>query len=161
MEQVRAWIEEHARTTLLMYLITHPSASLGEPARQINTLINGSNLEYRYPLYPQQPVPATVSNLTDKFYPHQVVELVFIGVLIVLALWVDTRREGRHWPVWWVLLALAISVYPLILLVWNGNPLEVERHAAQIGIQYRLAGLIAIALLLDKIQSVSKLPASA
>lgn len=148
MAPVRAWIQASGRSTFLDYMLTHPSSTFIEPIRQISKLVNGSNLEYRYPRYSMQPVPEPITQLNDQFYPHQPVVLWVMGAIILTSLFLDWRNPEMHHPVWWVLAAIALSIYLLMFVVWNGNPLEIERHAAQIGIQYRLGGLIAILLIL-------------
>jgi hypothetical protein len=164
MAPVRAWIQARGRSTFLNYMLSHPSQTFLDPVRQVSSLVNGSNLEYRYPRYVMQPVPAPIMQLNDQFYPHQPVILWGIGALILIGLFLDWLNPETHQPIWWVLAAIALSVYPLMLIVWNGNPLEIERHAAQIGIQYRLGGLIAVLLILgwvqQAVQSHQKLPAS-
>jgi hypothetical protein len=154
MAPVRAWIQARGRSTFLNYMLTHPSQTFLEPMRQVSKLVNGSNLEYRYPRYVMQPVPEPMTQLNDQFYPHQPAIMWAIGVLILTGLFLDWRNPKTHQPVWWVLAAIAVSIYPLMFIIWNGNPLEIERHAAQIGIQYRLGGLIAILFILDWIQQV-------
>ena len=52
-------------------------------------------------------------------------------------------------PLWLVLSALLLNLYPLMFMVWHGDPMEIPRHAVQIGIQFRLAGWIAVLLFLD------------
>ena len=37
----------------------------------------------------------------------------------------------------------------MMFIIWHGEPLEIERHAVQIGIQLRLAGWLALPLLID------------
>jgi hypothetical protein len=152
MAPVRAWIQASGRATFLNYMLSHPSQTFLEPIQQISHLVNGSNLEYRYPRYALQPVPPSISQLNEQFYSHQASVLWLTGVLILIGLFLDWRNPETHRPLWWVLAAIALSIYPLMLIVWNGNPLEIERHAAQIGIQYRFGGLVAILLLLAWVQ---------
>jgi hypothetical protein len=152
MAAVRAWIRTSGRATFLNYMLSHPSQTFLEPFRQASQLVNGSNLEYRYPRYVMQPVPEPVTLLNDQFYPHQPWILWLTGVLMLTGLLLDWRSKKWHQPVWWVLAAITLSLYPLMLVVWNGNPLEIERHAAQIGIQFRLGGLIALLLILAWLQ---------
>jgi hypothetical protein len=151
MEPVRVWIAAHGRTTILRYLLTHPGLAFVEPLRQFNGLVNGSNLEYRYPNHPKEPVPVVIEQLTGRFYPHDPAALWIFGILIVLCLVLEWRDPAFHSGLLWVWAALALSVYPLMVVIWNGNPLEIERHAAQLGIQVRLAGLVAGVLILDRL----------
>ena len=54
-------------------------------------------------------------------------------------------------PVFWGIVAvLLITVYPLLLLAWHGDPLELDRHGLQIAIQFRLAFWLTLILLLDQ-----------
>jgi hypothetical protein len=157
MAAVRAWIQARGRATFLKYMLSHPSQTFLEPFRQASQLVNGSNLEYRYPRYAMQPVPETVTLLNDQFYPHQPWILWLNSVLILIGLLLDWRSREWYQPAWWVLAAIALSLYPLMLVVWNGNPLEIERHAAQIGIQYRLGGLMALLLILAWVEQAVRL----
>ena len=54
-------------------------------------------------------------------------------------------------PAWLVIAVFLVSLYPLMFIVWHGNPIEIERHAAPVGIQFRLAGWMAVVLLLDQL----------
>jgi hypothetical protein len=157
MAPVRAWIQASGRATFLNYMLSHPSQTFFEPIRQISHLVNGSNLEYRYPRYALQPVPPSISQLNEQFYPHQAFILWLTGALILIGLFLDWRNPETHRQAWWVLAAIAFSMYPLMLIVWNGNPLEIERHAAQIGIQYRFGGLVAILMILAWVEQAIQL----
>jgi hypothetical protein len=152
MAPVRAWIRTKGRATFLSYMFSHPSQTFLEPIQQISHLVNGSNLEYRYPRYALQPVPPSINQLNEQFYPHQAPILWLTGGLILIGLLLDWLNPETHRPAWWLLAAILLSIYPLMLIVWNGNPLEIERHAAQIGIQYRLGGLVALLLILAWVQ---------
>jgi ABC-type Fe3+ transport system permease subunit len=57
------------------------------------------------------------------------------------ALWL---RGSKKRSLWIVILALVASIYPLMFIVWHGNPQEIERHALQIAVQLRLAGWLAV-----------------
>ena len=151
MAPVRAWIAAHGRTTFLKYLISHPDRTFVEPLRRVDSLINGSNLEYRYPNHPKEPIPAAIANISGRFYPHRAALLWWLGLIFAISLVAEWRQPGLHGGIWWVWAALAVSIYPLMVVIWNGNPLEIERHAAQIGIQLRLAGLVSVVLLLDRL----------
>ena len=55
---------------------------------------------------------------------------------------------------WVVILALVVSIYPLMFIVWHGNPQEIERHALQIAVQLRLAGWMAVIAWLAWLSSI-------
>ncbi len=152
MAPVRAWIAAKGPATLIRYLITHPARTFFDPLWQAGPLLDGSNLEYRYPNHPKEPVPAAIAGWTDRFYPHGPLNLVLLGTLVAACLVLEWRDPAYHAGTLWIWAAIAVSLYPLMVLIWNGNPLEIERHAAQLGVQLRLAGLAAGALLLDRLR---------
>ena len=75
--------------------------------------------------------------------------LVFLIIVEVSSLIMLFYRQRQ--PLWIVLAVLIVSVYPMMFLIWHAEPLEIERHAAQIGVQFRLAGWISLVLLLTEI----------
>ena len=56
---------------------------------------------------------------------------LLLGLIGAIAYW---RGQDAH-PIWVLVSILIVSLYPLMFLVWHGNPLEIERHAAQIGVR--------------------------
>jgi hypothetical protein len=157
MSSVREWIDTQGKAVYIRYLLSHPVDSILRPLKQIHQLLNGSNLKYREPEYSASPMSKQAIALTNGFYPHQRIILVLILILILLGqvfYWVQKRPQQ---PTWLVVTILLISLYPMMFIIWHGNPMEIERHAAQIGIQFRLAGVMAIPMLLNEITRVLKI----
>ncbi|MBP1702925.1 MAG: hypothetical protein H6Q38_2032, partial [Chloroflexi bacterium] len=145
----RDWVNQSGQSTYIRYLIEHPDKSLLTPIRQFETLINGSNIEYRYPIFPEQTVPEVIELNDQKVYfrsPLSLGVLLFIIGFGIVAYWFGKDRDH---PAWLALTVLMVSIPPMVFIIWNGNPLEIERHAIQIGIQFRLAGWVALFLLMD------------
>jgi hypothetical protein len=148
MQAVREWVEQKGRATMIGFLISHPGALFWDPLQHVPALLNGSNLEYHNPRYAVQTIPRRLADLTQKIYPRSPIALwLFLGVILAGLAWALIRRPEQ--TAWLVVGILLLSLYPLMVIVWNGNPLEIERHAAQLGIQLRLAGWMAVGLLLD------------
>ncbi len=49
-----------------------------------------------------------------------------------------------------VLAAILITIYPMLVLNWHGDPFEIARHAEQIAIQFRLAFWLAVLFIADQ-----------
>ena len=148
MSAVREWINQSAVTTYMKFLISRPISSMLEPFRQLPSLLGGDNLEYHAPRYGVPTIPYWLTNLTNKVYPRAVFALwSILGLSTLGVIWyLSTNLQQSAWLVVGILL---VSLYPLLFIVWHGNPMEIERHAAQVGIQYRLMGWMAVVLLLD------------
>ncbi len=81
-------------------------------------------------------------------YPRWVGALgtfLLLGLGGVIVYW---RSQDTN-PIWLLVSIFMVSLYPLMFLVWHGNPLEIERHAAQIGVQVRLMGWLALVAAAD------------
>jgi hypothetical protein len=151
MEPVRQWVDQHGKAAFLGYLLTHPAVSLLEPLEQAGRLLDGSVLSYRNPVAPDSVVPELVLALTRKTYPHEAPLLLTLVGFVLLAFVLAWRRSRQMPPAAWLILLLLVSLPTLMLIVWNGNPMEIERHAAQLGIQLRLAGWMGAVLAVDSL----------
>jgi hypothetical protein len=150
---VREWVNRSGQSTYIRYLINHPDRSLLDPVRYFGNLINGSNVEYRYPVYPNQPVPDLVLAGDRKFYLRSLPALLAITLLFFTGMYLYwTGREREH-PAWLALTILGAAIPPMAFIIWNGNPLEIERHASQLGQQFRLIGWVCLMLLVDRFAS--------
>jgi hypothetical protein len=121
------------------------------PFKQLNKLLNGSNLEYRKPNHMALPMMKQSILLTNEFYPRQWTLLASILIMNIFGQVIYWKQKPPRQPAWLVLTILLISLYPMMFIIWHGNPMEIERHATQLGIQFRLAGCMVIPMLLNEI----------
>jgi hypothetical protein len=128
------WFLQHGNATYRSYLIDNPAASLGVPTRRFPLILSDAALaHYRAPGFRTPP-----NVLEHFFYPsngrHLILIELCLGALAALGL---SRRVFRR--EWILPLGLMLSALPLAILVWDGEPSEVPRHALLVGIGSRLA----------------------
>jgi hypothetical protein len=128
------WFLRHGRATYTSYLIDNPAASIGVPTRRFPLILSDAALGgYRTPGF--RTPPSFVEHL---FYPssgnHMILLELCLGAMTALGL--SRRIFTRGWT---LPLGLMLSALPLAILVWDGEPSEVPRHALLIGISSRLA----------------------
>jgi hypothetical protein len=150
MEPVRQWTDAHGKATYFGYLVAHLNISLRQPLSYAAQLLNGT-MAYGDPdtvkLFPK--FPASLRAITNGLFPilsRRFAALAYV-ILVALTAWALLRGWGRG-P-WWVAAVILISMYPLMLVVWHGDPMEIERHALQIAIQFRLVLWLILLLALD------------
>lgn len=148
-QAVREWVNQAGQSTYLRYMLSHPEASLLTPLRRFGMLINGSNLEYRYAIFPGQPIPEVIALNDQKIYFRSPISLILLLIPLAFGIGAYWLSKEKVHPAWLVLTVVIASIPLLAFIIWNGNPLEIERHAIQIGIQFRLAGWLALFLLAD------------
>lgn len=148
MDAVREWINRSGVVTYMKYLLSRPLSTMLEPLRHWPSLLGGDNLEYHAPIYGIPTIPSWIHTLTSKVYPRS--PLAFWGILGISGIGVfwyfATNLKQSAWLVVGILL---VSLYPMLFIIWHGNPMEIERHAAQVGAQFRIMGWMAVLLLLD------------
>ncbi len=147
---VKQWIDESGRMTYFLYLLNDLGSSLMEPVRQIPSLLDGSTLGYDFPIYPSKPYSKQMVEISNAFYFRSpLLEWLAGGLLLGASLvWVFKLKANSGW---FVVLILAVSIYPLMFIVWHADPMEITRHAIQIGIQFRLAAWMALILTIDAV----------
>lgn len=150
MQQVKQWVDQSGKTTYFLYLLNDFGNSLIEPIRQIPDLLDGSTLGYHFPTYASRPFSKQIIEITDAFYFRWPV-LEWLAGLTLLGGSIWWLFKGRANSPWFVIMILTFSIYPLMFIVWHGEPMEIARHALQIGIQFRLAAWMACVFLIDAI----------
>ncbi len=151
MVAVRDWIGSDGVSTYIRYLLSRPIESIIEPFHHLPTILSGNNIEYHQPRYAVPTIPLELTELTQRFYPRVLI-LVFIFVAIALLGVIQyILDKGSLQPGWMVVAVLLISLYPMMFIVWHGNPIEIERHAASIGVQLRLMGWMTVVLFVDRL----------
>ena len=151
---------QQVKTIYAKYLLSHPKYSIMQPLPAFKGIMTPLNTEYRYT---QKPTPAWVTAITDFFYPKgswvYLAGIVCLCVCFFLSGRKVTSASG-------LILFLILSVFPLGLLVWHSDTMELDRHAQQFMIQSRIGFWASILLLLDafitkltKISEVKKIAA--
>jgi hypothetical protein len=146
LKPLRDWVTASSKNAYIQYLLTRPVQSLFEPISNTPKLLLGSNLEYRNPRYGVQPLSEKLLELDLLFFNSQIGWLILPGLGAAFCLFYAFRQRAH--PLWTVLGILVLSLYPLMFLVWHAEPLEIERHAAQIEVQFRLAGWVGLSLVI-------------
>ncbi len=148
LQPLRDWIDCCGKQAYLKYLLFTPVETMLEPVEQWQKLVNGGNLEYRNPKYAFLELPEKTRQFHELFFPHQAWAVGLLGLISLVGV-VDYAITKRQ-PLWIVVGILFITIYPSMFIVWHGEPLEIERHAAQIGIQWRLAGWWGLVMLVER-----------
>ncbi len=151
MQPVRQWVEQSGKSTYFQYLLNNWTESLAAPINHANTLLNDNPyLDYVRALYPARPVPNEVAVITQAFnFNLPVIEwLAGITLMGISIFWLIRRRANS---VWFGIAILALSIYPMMFIIWHGDPMEVPRHALQVSMQFRLAAWMALIFLVDAV----------
>jgi hypothetical protein len=149
MAAVRQWTDAHGKATYFGYLMSQPVETLMLPLRNAKELLDGTGMDYRVPGYTGAVVPRPLRGLARLMFFHLPIwayVVAWLG-LLTACVWgfiIDQQRTS-----WLVAAVLLVSMYPLMFLVWHGNPMEIPRHADQIAVQFRLAGWMVLAFDLD------------
>ena len=148
LEAVRQWVNCCGMKTYLNYLLDDLPHLLFIPIVKYQFLLNGNNEEYRNPKYGILPISDQIQDIASILFYRNPWLLFLNGIVLIFgSLYLLIYK---HNAIWLLISALIISIYPGMALVWYGDTLEIERHALQIGIQYRLAGLMIILFLFSE-----------
>jgi hypothetical protein len=151
LKPVNTWVNQEGKLVYLRYLLFNPVNTILEPIWNAQPLLNAKTVGYLYPRFPQLPYPQRIRLFSQVFYPNSfgiVITLLVLTGLGSIVFWIrgNAKQSG-----WLFISILGFSLYPLMFLIWHGEPMEVDRHAVQIAIQLRLAGWISMVLLIESI----------
>ncbi len=142
---VQAWVDQRGRASYLAYLISSPQQTLLEPLAASSMLLSGDSSEYRSSVLSS---PLWLTLLSDAMFPAGAsIPLGLTGLGIFLLV----RFAGRPTDRMEILppVSLLLLVYPMMLVVWHGDAIEIERHALQLGVQLRLGAWWVLLLGVD------------
>ncbi len=146
MEYFRQWMSARGIRTYMLFLVSHPLETLTEPLERLDLLLKPPVGYYgdRALLV----FPGWVYALSAIVYPHPL-ELLLpcIGAIALLAIILTMMHRSR--PEWAVPAALLLLTYPMMLIIWHGDSLEVGRHSFLLAMQFRLAGWLLLLFLAD------------
>jgi hypothetical protein len=163
LEAFRQWMSQHGKATYLGYLLTHPKTTLSQPLVNASEIFAGTATEtlyesgtdwYRNPMHPNEFIPRYIRGLTKLIFPRLplwAIVSIYFGQ-VVLTAWALFRR----WNIapWLIVGIFVISTYPLMVLIWQAEPLEISRHALPVAIDFHLASWLALAFLMDHLFEV-------
>lgn len=86
----------------------------------------------------------SLTDLTGLFFPHQPFAIALLALAALAGTYMTWRASN---PLWVLQAILLLTIYPMMFIVWHGEPLEIERHAMQIMLQFYLAGWMGVAVL--------------
>ena len=137
------WVRTHARTTLGLYLVTHPRAATLPLFTERATLVDES------PGYlPPGARPGLPPVLRSIVYPGPGVA-AFAGAGGVLLAGIAVIRGSRARRVMAVPVLSLLVLIPYASLIWYGDAFDVPRHAILVKIVLRLSPLLLGVFLID------------
>lgn len=140
-EPMAEWIDRRGRFTYAAFLARRPLSVLAKPIRERQTLVHPLSTEYRHP---GSVTPWWQDAITRLVFPRSTAALLVLSALAAAGLIHLSVNDhlATHWAVPMFLIAAS---YPLMLLAWYGDSVEIERHAYQAAMQLRL-GLLMVVL---------------
>jgi len=149
-DQILEWIELHGRSVYLEFLASRPAQSLGKPILRAGSMVNVDSSEYRLQ---ERPDPAWAVLISRLMFPGHV-ELLIVIALVSSAVMLPRTNRGQALPFIATGFALLLLSYPLAVVIWHADTIELERHSYQLALQLRLAAWL---LLLSALPSVVEL----
>lgn len=149
------WLTTRGKQTYAFDLLRHPRRLFLEPLAHWKALLTGdrddepSSPPLSYYSYTKT---GKIRNFWSRMFLWQWKALRNeVLVLCVLLVWVRRRTglglDGDTAP----LVVLAATVYPMLVLVWNGDSMEIQRHAIVAMVSSRLALWGAYAVGVDRL----------
>jgi hypothetical protein len=137
------WVRAHARTTLGLYLLTHPRAATLPFFTERATLVDES--PGYLPSGERMMLPPV---LREVVYPGPEAAAFAAAAIVLLAAMVVGRRT-RARGIWAVPLLAMLVLIPYASLIWYGDAFDVSRHALLVKVVLRLSPLLLALFLID------------
>ena len=138
------WHNENGKRVYLKYLLSDPIKLFFDPFKNIRFLVNSNPIFYYSPrgfeqIFPQGLGEIIFIKLLDRksFIFSLVIFLVGFGIYIL------KKKEHFVTP-----LILAVLLYPHALIVWTASGGDVNRHAFQFRVQFRLTIILLFIFIL-------------
>lgn len=144
----RLWLLQHGKGVYLSYMISNPASLLAGPVEDARHIISPNSTEYRLQVIP---TPLWQEVITSWIYPQSTPFVIISLFLLVAVSILSVSRVGWRFEfiVPWLLI---LTAFPMFLVVWHGDAIELERHAFQISLQLRLAFWSLVVFLLGSIR---------
>ncbi len=150
MQPVKQWVEQSGKSTYFLYLLSDVGAALKAPIDHAPEMLDDRRVSYAFPRYSSRPYTEQVNEISNAFY-FRAPALEWLAGAILLAaaiFWLFKRRADSGW---FVVTILALTIYPMLFIVYHGEPMELGRHALQVSVQFRLAAWMALIFFIDAI----------
>jgi hypothetical protein len=161
LDAFHAWLDRDGQPTYWGYLLSHPSASLIDPLEDLGKMVGPTGAASEYIVAPNDSLaagmrlyrqagyrPALPAVAQALLYPGtrwRAFAAMLVALVALIGLWI----RGRARVFWLVPGLLLVAIVPYAVLVWDGVPLEIGRHALLVGVLGRLGLLLAILFLAD------------
>jgi hypothetical protein len=144
---LRAWLANDGSRTYISYLLKHPDVSIATPLKRLPSMISPSGIgAYSAPGY-KAPLPRQI----DPGHLPGGLSLLLLSVVLLGAAGFAAARGLAARP--WIVPAAALAAtVPEAILVWDGEPIEIARHALLVGQTMRIALLILTFFLADAVR---------
>ncbi len=141
------WLFHDSQKVYVRFLLTHPAYLILTPWQNIQHLLAADYFR-GIPIENYRPALSPLVNELlyprEWFWPYFGISLLIAGFVLVMALY--RKQEQYTLPFLFFLLSI-----PHLYLVWHGDALDVERHAALVNIQWRLGLSLILLLFLDNV----------
>lgn len=143
------WLFHDSQKVYARFLLTHPAYLILTPWQNIQRLLaadyfRGIPIENYLPAL--SPLVNELLYPRKWFWPYFGISLLIAGFVLVVAL----HRKQEQYALPFLLFLLSI---PHLYLVWHGDALDVERHAALVNIQWRLGLSLILLFFLDNVMA--------
>ncbi len=142
----QAWLYREGRVSYYDFLFSHLGWTLADPVRNAGALLSPQVRNFGPEDY-QGALPGWVE---EMIYPEasSVWAFVWLGLTVGMLAAVAVQRRKMH-PAWLAGAAAVALVYPHAALVYQGDVMEMARHAVGVAVQARLGVWLTLAFALD------------
>ncbi len=144
----REWLFADGKRAYIHFLLTHPRWAITAPFHDRDALLGLSQADDGFPrstTRPQQWAGALLyTNRPEAF-------LGWLAAAVCVACTALWRGYSTPTAAWYVPLGLLLFAWPLGMITWHGDTMDVGRHALQVGVQVRLGILLLILFATDRL----------
>ena len=131
--EFRRWLYESGKLSYVRFLLSHPALTLQEPLRHPEQILASELRNYA----PVNFSPILRGPLAEIVY-FKNWALLSIWLAGIIVGWIVGSGIWRGSGAMVVALGMIVLTYPHAILVWHGDPNEIDRHALQASVQLRL-----------------------
>jgi hypothetical protein len=133
LEEFRQWLYARGKRSYMQFLLSHPAMTIQEPLRHPELLLSAELRNYAPAGFP----PILSGAVSEIVYPKKWSLLCIWAAAIAFGLALGLRI-WKHNIAAVVPLALIVLAFPHGALVWHADPNEIDRHALEVAVHFRL-----------------------